>query len=69
MKDFGIWLIGVGFGMALIGIYELSTTPTSDEMQRDYDAYRECIPKPGCMKALDYIDYYELKWKLEDDHE
>ncbi len=36
-----------------------------NEMQRDYDAYRECIPKPNCMTAHDYIDYYDLKWKLE----
>ena len=35
------------------------------KMQRDYDAYRICIPKPNCMTADDYIDYYDLKWKLE----
>ena len=37
----------------------------SDEMQRDYDAYRECIPKPNCMTSTAYLDYYDLKWKLE----
>jgi len=47
---------------------EYATKQTPEEMQRDYDAYRECIPKPGCMKAADYLDYYDLKWALEDEH-
>ena len=37
------------------------------EMELRYDAYRLCIPKPGCMTAEDYIDYYDLKWRLEND--
>ena len=42
---------------------ELATPKVSD--QNRYEAYRLCIPKPNCMTADDYIDYYNLKWKLE----
>lgn len=41
----------------------------TDEMQRRYEAYRVCIPNPRCMTAEDYIDYYDLKWRLENDRD
>jgi len=37
--------------------------PPPDQVR--YEAYRDCIPRPNCMTADDYIDYYDLKWKLE----
>ncbi len=36
-----------------------------EEMLRDYEAYSACIPKPRCMTAEDFIDYYNLKWRLQ----
>ena len=54
----GIFAAGVWVGTHL-------DPPTNDQMQRRYDGYRLCIPHPGCMTAEDYIDYYDLKWKLQ----
>ncbi len=73
MRDlmFGI-LFGIAlgsFGMAIIvsvfGPGKLWEQQTPEEMLRDYQAYRECIPKPFCMKSANYLDYYDLKWRLE----
>jgi len=64
MKTYRVtWFIA---GVILGVIACLGRGPTIDKMQRDYAAYRTCIPKPGCMTATDYIDYYNLKWELED---
>ena len=74
MKNFGIAVVesiitGVTIAVFIILFLWLAAymgwPQTREEMQRDYDAYRECIPKPNCMTATDYIDYYDLKWKLE----
>lgn len=68
MKIHAAWL----FPAAIIGVLahsytsgEMFATSERDKMRRDYVAYRACIPKPGCMTAADYIDYYDLKWRLE----
>jgi len=59
-------LIGFTLGWILsVPTYIYFATDDTDELQRRYDAYRLCIPKPGCMTADDYIDYYDLKWKLQ----
>ncbi len=73
MRD---WMFGMWFGIALgsigmavivsvFGPGKLWEQQTNEDMLRDYDAYRECIPKPHCMKAADFIDYYDLKWRLQ----
>jgi hypothetical protein len=68
MKIHAAWLLPA----AIIGVLAHSYTSgqmfASSEregMLRDYDAYRECIPQPNCMTAEDYIDYYNLKWRIE----
>jgi hypothetical protein len=41
--------------------------PTAEEAARTYHAYRACIERSSCrMTAQDWIDYYELKWELEE---
>ncbi len=58
----------LALGLGFMGGYEYHDRYEERNPERyaqDYDAYRECIPKPGCMTATDYIDYYDLKWKLE----
>lgn len=63
-------LIGLILGV-MIGVMIVTTVrpgqgqPTLEQAQRDYDAYRECIPKPGCMTDEGYLHYYNLKWQLE----
>jgi len=59
------FVVGAVITAATIEFGRLAPEPTSEELQRDYEAYRACIPKPGCMTADDYLDYYELKWRLE----
>lgn len=32
-----------------------------------YEGYRACIKTSRCkMTVADYVDYYEIKWRLED---
>jgi len=65
MKDYLLGMFA-GFGLALIIQFLAEPHERSvEEMRRDYAAYSECIPKPHCMKAQDFIDYYNLKWKLQ----
>ena len=68
MKIHVAWLLPA----AILGV--LAHSYTSGDMfaessaasaARDLAAYRACIPKPNCMTAEDYINYYELKWRLE----
>ena len=70
------WFLGVLFGFtlgvtgmaAIVSVFgpgKLWEQQTAEEMLRDYAAYSACIPKPHCMTAEDYIDYYNLKWRLQ----
>ena len=61
---------GVGF---LIGwltspaVFLYFQEPTAAEAARDYAAYRACIERSSCqMTPQDWIDYYDLKWRLEE---
>lgn len=54
----GIFCAGALFGAT-------AGRPPKPPLEVRYEAYRECIPVPGCMSIEDYIDYYELKWELE----
>jgi hypothetical protein len=41
--------------------------PTAEEAGRTYMAYRACIERSSCqMTPQDWIDYYDLKWRLEE---
>jgi len=66
MKYFIGMLIGWFLCIGIIALlwYEPWESRDRQEMQKRYDAYRACIPNPRCMTADDYIDYYDLKWKL-----
>ncbi len=56
----------VGTVLTAFGYEFIVKAPTQEEMQREYDAYRDCIQTSRClMTAQDYIDYYSLKWELE----
>ncbi len=60
---FMIFSLGMLAG-SVITIYEYGLANT----QRTYDAYRACIQTSQClMTAQDYIDYYNLKWQLEEE--
>jgi len=63
------FVFGAVITAATIEFGRLSSEPTRNEMWRDYQAYRKCIPRPGCMKADDYLDYYDLKWRFEGEQE
>jgi hypothetical protein len=66
MKNYWIGLVTGALFVTAAWIWMAGMDRRShDEMVRDYVAYRACIPKPFCMKADDYIDYYNLKWRLE----
>ena len=46
--------------------YKSAAEPSAEEEARDYHAYRSCIHRSSCtMTAQDWIDYYELKWRIE----
>ena len=64
----GRFLLGFCTGAFIIMVAELAfhhRGPTTEDRLRAYAAYQECIPRPNCMTAADFIDYYNLKWRLE----
>lgn len=62
------FIVGLFVGLFWLSVYTFITRPPpAEELQRRYDAYRNCIPEPWCMTAQDYIDYYDLRWQLEKD--
>jgi hypothetical protein len=47
--------------------WQATQEPTAAEAGRAYTAYRACIQRSSCqMTPQDWIDYYELKWRLEE---
>jgi len=44
--------------------YEPWVSRDRKNMLLRYEAYRMCIPNPNCMTADDYIEYYDLHWKM-----
>ena len=41
--------------------------PSAAEAARNFAAYRACIQRSDCMMTpQDWIDYYDLKWRLEE---
>ena len=66
-RDYWHLAVGMILGMliAIVGVQILTPERTRAERERDYEAYTVCIPKPNCMKAADFIDFYNLKWRLE----
>jgi hypothetical protein len=38
-----------------------------ENLERDLQAYRQCIEDNHCLKDVEfYIQYYDIKWRLED---
>lgn len=64
------WLLGVLAGLGLAFIWGSAKNwidePDPREDERTYEAYRVCIQRSDCkMTADDWIDYYNLEWRLE----
>jgi len=57
--------IGALFGVLLTLFLMVFSVNREVSDQIRYDGYRLCIPHPGCMTADDYIEYYDLKYRLE----
>jgi hypothetical protein len=62
--------IGFVTGACLVAaswIFTLEKEPSAEEAGRQYIAYRACIQRSTCkMTPQDWIDYYDLKWRLEE---
>lgn len=60
------WLTALMLFIALNGQgYDLCTT-VAERDQLIYEAYRTCIERSDCrMTSQDWIDYYNLQWRLE----
>lgn len=60
----GLMIATVVFLLGLIAKEHLPLDTTED--QRAYEAYRVCIQRSDCrMTSQDWIDYYNLEWRLE----
>jgi hypothetical protein len=67
MRSFAIFLLGVVLGQLSIIAADFIREDSAEEAARTYHAYRACIERSSCrMTAQDWIDYYELKWELEE---
>lgn len=62
------WMLPAGILGVLVHSWTVSAEePSAEEAARNYHAYRACISRSNCrMTAQDWIDYYELKWELEE---
>ncbi|WP_455363574.1 hypothetical protein [[Eubacterium] cellulosolvens] len=60
------FLLGVTMSILVWGAHrELNAPP----IEKDYEAYRVCIKKHDCvMTPTDYINYYRIKWRLDEAH-
>lgn len=62
------YLVGAVVGLAMAWpLFKWATTDSAAEAGRAYMAYRACIERSSCqMTPQDWIDYYDLKWRLEE---
>lgn len=64
-NTFGLGVIAGILLMVVIMTILDSGGPTREEMQRRFDAYHQCMQIPNCrMDTGDFIEYYDLKYKL-----
>lgn len=62
-----LYFCGLISGVAMVNLFDLFTDQSAEEAARTYTAYRACIQRSTCqMTPQDWIDYYELKWRLEE---
>lgn len=69
MSNFALFIGGfiTGFVFAMFAWLFSNPEQSAAEAARDYAAYRACIERSSCvMTPQDWIDYYELKWRLEE---
>lgn len=65
-------MVGFAIGFVLgwfssVPVFLYFQEPAADEALREYAAYRACIQRSACiMTPQDWIDYYDLKWRLEE---
>lgn len=60
-------LSGITLGFIAWVFVPILTEPSMTDALNGYYAYRECIPDHECKMTVEHwLDYYEIKWRLED---
>jgi hypothetical protein len=69
-SETGSWLLGMFTGICLsfiVWVIHDKAQPSAEEAARNYHATRACIERSSCrMTVQNWIDYYELKYELEE---
>jgi hypothetical protein len=66
MKYTLVFLLGWLTSVPCYLFWQALQEPTAEEAVIEYRAYKSCIARSNCkMTPRDWIDYYDLKWRLE----
>jgi hypothetical protein len=64
---FGFSAASLMFGFLMFGL-SWHDDRSPEKLERDLQAYHSCLQDNRCLKDVEfYVQYYEIKWRLDDE--